>query len=172
MGGRHSLWLVPAIVVGLAAVLERCRRRLGRRNASKRAVDLAAVALGLLILFAGFAPAPRAPYQGTESATEFIDGSIRPGDAVILAPSSAYGFAISSALPWTLTSKPEAMIGYFPTPVDPRVHVLRSEKVAEWAEGATTVYVLSVGPNGLWPTGDLGDNADPTGVHEDELHLR
>ncbi|MET0901628.1 MAG: hypothetical protein ABWZ52_00175 [Acidimicrobiales bacterium] len=163
VGGRHSLWLVPAIIVGLAAVLERSRRQVGRRYASKRAFDLAAVALAIFVLFAGFAPAPSAPYQGTESATEFIDGSIRPGDAVILASTSAYGFAISSELPSTLTLTPDKMIGYSPRPLDPRVHVLRSEKLAEWAEGARTVYVLSVGPVGLGFQPPVAETLAPLG---------
>jgi hypothetical protein len=166
VGGRHSLWLVPAIIVGLAAALERSRRQLGRWTASKRAFDLAAVALAIFVLFAGFAPAPRAPSQGTESATEFIDESIRPGDVVVLAPTSVYGFAISSDLPSTLASTPERMIGYIPRPVDARVHLLRSEKLAAWAEGARTVYVLSVGPVGLWPHPPVAETLAPLGFTE------
>ena len=149
-------------------ILERVDEQMGRRNASKRVFDLAALAVAIFVLFAGFAPAPSAPYQGTESATEFIDQSIRPGDAVILAATSAYGFAISSELPSTLTSTPDRMIGYFPTPLDPRVHVLDSENptLVEWAEGARTVYVLSVGTVGLGRQPPVAETLAPLGFTE------
>jgi hypothetical protein len=44
--------------------------------------------------------------------------------------------------------------------------VLRSEQLAAWAEGARTVYVLSVGPVGLWPHPPVAETLAPLGFTE------
>jgi hypothetical protein len=58
--GRLTLWLVPAIALGLAEALRQCRRLLGRGSIARTTFDVALYAFAVLVFVASIGKAP--PY--------------------------------------------------------------------------------------------------------------
>lgn len=127
-GGRHMLWLVPAIAFGLAAVAERGRLYIGRVAALRVSFDGLALAAAATMLIAGYKPAPPAPFGGSESATKFIEASMRDGDLVIITNTSAFAHAVSSSKQLELVPTPYHQIGFAPVFEAPQIQV-----VGQWA---------------------------------------
>jgi hypothetical protein len=161
-GGRHTLWLVPAMAFGLAVVAHQMRRLMSRYGSFRFAFDAAAVAAAVAIVLVGYTPAQPAPFQGSETAAKFIDRSLRPDDVVIITTSSTYAYANSTQVPVRLVATPDYQIGFVPEYEDPRVHVAGAwtsepdapEDVRRWVGNARRVFVMAggaLGAGGLEP---------------------
>jgi hypothetical protein len=153
-GGRHTLWLIPAMALGLAAVAHRVRLLTARFDGPRLAFDAIVVASAVAIVFVGYKPAPAAPFPGSESATRYVDTSIRPGDVVIITSSSAFSFAASTATPVTLVPTPKHQVGFAPVFRDPRIHVIgpwavrwgTAADIRSWVRDTDRVFVQAQGP--------------------------
>jgi hypothetical protein len=155
-GGRHTLWLVPAVAFGLAVVAQHIRRLASRSDPLRFAFDAAAVLSAVLIVLVAYTPAPPAPYQGSESAAKFIDRSLRPDDVLIVTGTSTYSHADSTRIPVRLVATPDHQIAFAPVYEDPRVHVIGTwtsesdspEDIRRWVGNARRVFVVSSGALG------------------------
>ena len=127
-GGRHMLWLVPSIAFGLGAVVHRARQRIASVAALRFSFDALAVAAAATIVIVGYRPALPALFPGSESATKFIEASMRDGDVVIVTNTSTFAHAASSSKEVDLVATPSHQIGFAPVFLDPRMYVL-----GEWA---------------------------------------
>ena len=112
-GGRHVLWMVPAIAVGLALVLRRALDALG--SDLRRLFDGLLVVLALAVVIQQYDPARPYLQPGSASATAYIDSHVRPDDAVIVLDERVYLFAVSTDAPFRLRPTPEHMIGFTPS---------------------------------------------------------
>jgi hypothetical protein len=155
-GGRHTLWMVPALAVGLAAVAQRARRLAARPNPLRLGVDAAVVAAAVAIVVIGYEPAPEAPFPGSGSAAHFIDASIGPNDMAIVNGPSTFSFAISTSTPVAVQATPDHQVGFAPVFLDERI-----KNVGGWAAAPVSpaeirssaadvdrVFVLTSGPLG------------------------
>jgi hypothetical protein len=153
-GGRHTLWLVPAFAFGLAAIGHRLRGLTIRYDALRLGFDAAAVIAAVAIVLVAYKPAPGAPFQGSQSATRFVDASIRPGDVVIVCSSRVFQFADSTNKPVRLVPTPHHQVGFAPVVRDPRIHFIgvwaatpgTPREMRSWVQGAKRVFVQSSGP--------------------------
>lgn len=152
-GGRHTLWLIPGMALGLAAVAHRLRLLTARLDAARLAFDAIAVATAVAIVFVGYKPAPPAPFPGSQSATRYVETSIRPGDVVIVS-GSAFSFADSATTPVTLVPTPKHQVGFAPVFRDPRIHVIgpwavtpgTPAEIRSWVRDTDRVFVTTLGP--------------------------
>ena len=152
-GGRHTLWLAGAMAVGLAAVLHRIRLLTVRFDVLKVGFDVAAVAAAVAIVAFSYQAAEPAPYQGSDSATRFIDESMKPGDVAIIIGASTFSYAMSTSKPVKLVATPEHQVGYAPVIEDPRVHNLgvwaaapaTPAEIRAWVSKADRVFVVASG---------------------------
>jgi hypothetical protein len=112
-GGRHVLWMLPCIALGLALVLRRVRDALG--SDLRRLFDGLFVVVALVVVVQQFDPAPSYLQPGSASATAYIDSHVRPDDAVIVLDERVYLFAVSTDEPLRLRPTPEHMIGFTPS---------------------------------------------------------
>jgi hypothetical protein len=155
-GGRHTLWLVPALAFGFAALAHRARGWAARRDPLRLGFDALAVAAAIAIVALGYGPAPEAPFPGSESGARFVDGSIRSGDVVIVTGSSTFSYAISTTTPVGVEETPDHEVGFAPVYLDPRIKNVGGWAVAPgspaemlaWTADAGRVFVLSDGPLG------------------------
>jgi hypothetical protein len=155
-GGRHTLWLVPAIAVGLASVAQRVRLLIAKFEAARLGFDALAVTIAVAIVAAGYRPAPSAPFQGSESGTKFVEASIGRRDVVIITGPSTYSFADSSMTPVDLVATPNHQVGFAPVYRDPRIHVIgpwavepgTHADIRSWVQDARRVFVESGGTIG------------------------
>ena len=153
-GGRHTLWLIPAMALGLAAVAHRIRHLIATRDAPRLAFDVIAVAAAAAIVFIGYEPAPRAPFPGSQSATRYVEASVRPNDVVIITSTSAFSFAVSATTPVTLVPTPKHEVGFAPVYRDPRFHVIgfwavtpgTPDEIRSWVRNTDRVFVENSGP--------------------------
>jgi hypothetical protein len=128
-GGRHTLWLLPAVAFGLAAALHRVRRLVTGRVAICRAFDAVLLIAALAVIIDGYGDPTPYPRSGSGSATELIESEIGPRDVVIVAGGGLYSFAVSSRTPLHLAPTPDHMIGFTPVFDDERFHTF-----GEWSE--------------------------------------
>lgn len=153
-GGRHTLWLVPAMAFGLAAVAHRVRLLAVRFDALPLGLDALAVATAVAIVVTLYQPAQPAPAQGSESATRYVEASIRRGDVVLIHSSSAFSFAASATAPLTLVPTPNHMVGFAPVYRDPRIHVIgpwaakpgTPTEIRSWVHDTDRVFVQASYP--------------------------
>jgi hypothetical protein len=128
-GGRHTLWLVPALAVGLAAVAHRVRRLVRAQDRARFAFDSVLVLAALVVVVNGYGQLAPYPNPGSASATHLIESEVRPSDVVILAGDRIYSYAVSSRMSMTLRPTPNHQIGF--TPV---FHDKRFQSFGEWSE--------------------------------------
>jgi hypothetical protein len=155
-GGRHALWLVPALAFGFAALAHRARGWAARRDPLRLGFDALVVAAAIAIVALGYGPAPEAPFPGSESGARFVDGSIRSGDVVIVTGTSTFSYAISTTTPVGVEETPDHEVGFAPVYLDPRIKNVGGWAVAPgspaemlaWTADAGRVFVLSDGPLG------------------------
>jgi hypothetical protein len=125
-----------------------------RYDAMRRAFDAIAVASAGTIVFVGYKPADPAPFPGSQSATRYVETSIRPGDAVIITSSSAFSFAASATTPVTLVPTQKHEVGFAPVFRDPRIHVIgpwavtpgTPAEIRSWVRNTDRVFVQTQGP--------------------------
>lgn len=155
-GGRHTLWMVPALAFGLAALAQRTRGLIAVRSPLRIGLDVLAVSAAVAIVVVAYEPAQEAPFQGSESAARFVDASVGPDDVVIVTGPSTFSFAISTTTPVGVRATPDHQVGFAPLFLDPRIRniggwaaVSRSPtQVATWADDARRAFVFHSGPVG------------------------
>jgi hypothetical protein len=124
LGSRVTLWLVPVMAIGLAAVLEGLRRLISEH--SWRVVfDVVAYAVAIVVMIVAFGrDTSPYPFPGSKSATEFIEAELRRSDAVFILPGGRYSYALESEFPVTLHKQPDETIGFVPKFADRRLNFL------------------------------------------------
>jgi len=155
-GGRHTLWMVPALAVGLAAVAQRARRLATRPGRLRLGFDAAVVVAAIAIVVIGYEPAPEAPFPGSGSATRFIDAAIEPNDIAIVNGSSTFSFAISTSTPVGVHMTPDHQVGFAPVFLDERIKNVGGwaatpaspGEIRSWAADVDRVFVMTSGPLG------------------------
>jgi hypothetical protein len=155
-GGRHTLWMVPALAVGLAAAAQRARGLAARRLPLRAGVDALALAGALALVLVAYEPARPAPFPGSGSASEFVDSATGPDDVVIVTISATFSHAISTTTPVGVHPTPDHQVGFAPDYLDPRVHNSgrwavspgTEEEIADWTAEAERVFVVGNGPAG------------------------
>ena len=84
-GRRVTLWFVPAMAVGLAAVLQLARGRIADHSTLRRGLDILAFALAaVVVVTALWRDTPEYPFPGSKSAAEFIDSRLGKNDEVLV----------------------------------------------------------------------------------------
>jgi hypothetical protein len=164
-GGRHALWMVPALAVGLAAVAHRARRLAGRSGPARRRLDAVVVAAAMVIVVAGYEPAPEAPFPGSASAARFIDASIGPDDMAIVTNTSTFAYAISTSTPVGVEATPDHQVGFTPAYLDRRIRNIGGwaatpgspAEIRSWTADADRVFVMWSGPVGASSREQAGD---------------
>jgi hypothetical protein len=156
MGGRHTLWLVPALAIGLGAVAHRARGLVAGSNPLRLGFDALAIVAAVVIVGAAYEPAPDAPFPGSESAAGFIDASVGPDDGVILTNTSTFSFAISTTTPIAVQETPHHQVGFAPRYLDRRIKNVgywaatrvSPSQIRSWAADLDRVFVMWSGPVG------------------------
>jgi hypothetical protein len=156
-GGRHTLWMVPALAFGLAAVGHRARRLVARGDQGRLAVDAVVVVTAIAIIAGGYEPAPEAPFPGSASAARFVDTSIRSNDVVIVSGPSTFSFAISTTTPVGTRATPDHQVGFAPIYLDRRIHNVGGwaalpgspADIPAWTSDADRVFVVVSAPFAL-----------------------
>lgn len=175
-GGRHTLWLVPAVALGLAAVAHRLRAVVTRTDALRFGFDALAVTGAVLLVTVAYTPAPAAPFPGSQSGTSFVEASIRSGDVVIITSTSTYSFAVSASTAVRLVATPRHQVGFAPLYEDPRIHVVGpwavdsagTAQIRSWAKGAKRVFVNASGSLGGPALAAVGRVLAPLGFTMEE----
>ena len=143
-GGRYTMWLTPAMAVGLAATAQRAddlvRRLAAGHQVARRALDVALVVAAGVVLLRGAHAAQPYPFPGSASATRYIDTHLRPGDVALITSQSVYAFADLTDRRVTVIPTPTRQVGFTPHVDDPQILNL-----------------------GLW--GDVGD--DPASIRHE-----
>lgn len=135
-GYRVSLWLVPVIAIGLAAVLQGLRGLLADRRALRFGFDTAAfVAAAAILLSAG--PAVRYPFPGAKSAAQFIESHLSRRDALLIPFHAEWSFATESSFAVKMQATPDLSESYDPVWwADPRIHYVGLQVDAPHVVGA------------------------------------
>ena len=119
-GRRVTLWLVPAMAVGLAAVLQLVRRRIADRSTVRRGFDILAFVLAaVIVVTALWRNTPEYPFPGSKSAAEFVDSRLGKNDEVLVYPGGRYSYALEARSRFVLRSQDET-IGFVPVSLDAR----------------------------------------------------
>lgn len=118
--GRVTLWLIPALAVGLATTLDLLRRALADRRPLRIGLD--AVALGLVVVVLVGAGDNGAPYPagGARDATRYVMHRLEERDVVWITRPTSFSFALAASSPLQLEPTPERAIGFLPDFADPR----------------------------------------------------
>jgi hypothetical protein len=154
--GRYTLWMVPALALGLAALAHRAHRWAARRDGVRLALDAGVVLAAIAIIVAGYERAPQAPFPGSESATRFVDASLGPDDVAIVTSTSTFSFAISTTTPVGVQATPDHQVGFAPVYKDPRIKNLGGwaaepgspAEIRSWTADVDRVLVMASGPLG------------------------
>jgi hypothetical protein len=154
LGGRHTLWMVPALAFGLAAVAHRAGRWAAGRDPLRFGLDVALIGAAVAVMVVGYEPAPEAPFPGSESGARFVDAAIRRNDLVIVTNNSVFAYAISTTTPIGVSETPDHQVGFAPVYLDPRIESIGEfaaepaspEDIRRWTADADRVLVLSNGP--------------------------
>jgi len=155
-GGRHTLWMVPALALGLAALAQRARAFIADRDPLRLGVDALVVTVAVAMVVVAYEPARAAPFPGSASAARFVDASVGLHDVVVVTSPSTFSFAISGTTPVRVHATPDHQVGFAPVYLDRRVKNVGRWAVApgspaqvrSWTADADRVFVLTAGPVG------------------------
>lgn len=143
--GRVSLWLVPAMALGLCATLELARRRIGARATLRRGLD-AILCIGAAVVLATAVGADRPYPSGARAAIRHVIDAVDPDDAIIITWPTRYSFALYAEAPVDVRFTPERAVGFLPAFSDERLHQhdfdTRPRQFDEFVDGADRVYVV------------------------------
>ena len=153
-GGRHTLWMVPALAFGSAALAHRVRSAAARRDPARLGFDVLAVVAAVAIVVVMYEPAPEAPFPGSASMTRFVDAAMGPDDVAIVTGTSTFTYAASTTTPVRVQATPDHQVGFAPVYVDPRIHNIGGwavspgspAEIRAWTTNADRVFVLATGP--------------------------
>jgi hypothetical protein len=155
-GGRYTLWMVPALAFGLAALAHRAYHWAAPRDRVRLALDAGLVLAAVGIIVSGYEKAPEAPFPGSESATHFVDASMGPDDMAIVTGTSTFSYAISTTTPVGVRATPDHQVGFAPVYRDPRIKNVGGwaaepgspAEIRSWTADADRVLVMVSGPLG------------------------
>jgi hypothetical protein len=144
--GRVSLWLVPAMAVGLCTTLELMRRRTAARVALRTAFDTIVCIAAVLALVGSLGTDHRYAAAG-RAASRRVMSLAGPHDSVLVTIPTMYSFALYAPTPVDLRLTPDRQVGFLPTFSDPRLHLLADftftpEQIDAFVDGAERVYVV------------------------------
>jgi hypothetical protein len=132
-GGRESLWLVPAMAVGLVAVLQRVRNSIGLSGLPIAVDTVAFVGAAVTLGFALEATPLPYPFPGAQPAASFVESHVGRNDALLLpfAASPAFpgwnpaatSFAAESHFAFLFKADPMGTLGFTLSFNDPRIYV-------------------------------------------------
>jgi hypothetical protein len=153
-GSRHSLWLVPIFTLGLAVALSRIAQRL--RGAARPVFHGAAIAASVAVLALGYGRPFPYPTDEAPQATRVVDEWAASADAVIVADTRVYAYALHTSQAVVLVPTPTHQVGFTPAIRDERFHGLgpwserrlAPESIRAIVEDATDVVVYDaiIGP--------------------------
>jgi hypothetical protein len=147
-GGRVTLWLVPVLAFGIAAVLEFVRRAL-RERTQRRVLDALTYVLALFVLASAVGATYAYPEEGARAATRAVMAELGPDDAVWITRSAFYPFALQSGTPVGIRATPDRLVGFFPDFADPRLHPVDYDTTPadldESVQDTSRVYIVNAG---------------------------
>ncbi len=151
--GRYTLWLLPAMAFGLAALLQRARDLMRSHEIVARTFDAVVLVIATVVLVAGYRTPYPYPSRGSATSTHYIDRHLGPTDMVILPGPAVFAFADATDIPVTLRPTPTRQVGFTPMFADPRVKTTgywgeyppTPENIRRLVGDARRVFV----PNGL-----------------------
>jgi hypothetical protein len=150
-GGRVALWLIPAIAVGIAAVLARARGALADRR-GRAAFDAVAVVVTIATLASVIGARYEYPNEGARRASRAVMAELGPHDAVWITRSAFFPFALQSGAPVRLRATPNRIVGFLPDFTDPRFHLVDFGTTSSELAGSLThvdrVFVVNAGGQG------------------------
>ncbi|MEQ1786427.1 MAG: glycosyltransferase family 39 protein [Acidimicrobiales bacterium] len=123
-GGRVTLWLIPALAVGLAATLTWARRASGDRVGLRRAFDGVALGLAVLLVVGAVGEGRPYPLAGARDGTRHVMERLEDDDVVLITRPTSFSFALYADTPVDLAATPKRAIGFLPDFEDPRFTVL------------------------------------------------
>jgi hypothetical protein len=143
--GRLSLWLVPAIALGMCTALEFARRRIMVRSFARTGFDISVCTAAALVLVSAFGN--EHPYlAGARGAVRQVMADAGLRDAVLITRPTSYSFALYANTPVDLRNTPERAIGFLPEFSDQRllVHDFTTtlEELDDFIHEAERVYVV------------------------------
>jgi hypothetical protein len=144
--GRVTLWMIPAIAVGLCAALELARRSVAGRAVLRTGFDATLCVFAVLLAVSALQTDTSYP-AGARAATHHVMANLGPNDAVIITRPTFYSFALYANEPVDLRATPERSIGFLPEFSDERLHLFdffttTPEELEQFLDDADRVYVV------------------------------
>lgn len=121
-GSRHSLWLAPVVALGLASVLSRIVQHLS--GAARPVFHAGLIAASVTVVVLGYGRPLPYPTDRAQEATRVVDDLVASADAVIVADTRVYAYALYTSEAVELVPTPTHQVGFTPAVVDGRVHGL------------------------------------------------
>jgi hypothetical protein len=151
--GRVTLWMVPAIAVGLCTALDVARRRVAGRLTLRAGFDTILWIGAVLVMVSALGTDARYP-AGGRSAIRQVMADLRPDDAVLITKRNFYSFALYANTPVHLRPTPERSIGFLPDFPDGRLHLFdfgtRAAELADFVDHVERVHVVYAGNRGAY----------------------
>ena len=122
-GARGSLWLVPVMAVGLAAVLQRLRNSIRMSGFPIVLGTIACLGAAVTLGFALEATPLPYPWPGAKPAASFAESHLGRNDA-LLVPFWQYSFVAESNFSPLFEADPTGLLGFTVAFKDPHVHVI------------------------------------------------
>jgi hypothetical protein len=143
--GRVSLWMIPAIAVGLCMALDLARRRVAGRLAPRVGFDAIVCIAAAVVAVGALGTGGQYP-AGARSAVRQVMGEVGPRDSVLITKPTFYSFALYANTPVDLRFTPDRSIGFLPDFSDNRLHLFdfttTPEELIDSVEGADRVYMV------------------------------
>lgn len=153
-GGRHTIWLMPAVAVGLAVVAGVLWRLVAdRADTARLAANALLVGAAAVILVHGHREPVVYPQSGSQPLAEFVDETMGPNDVVVVTLQSTFLFMLSTSSYVALESTPDHQVGFAPAYPGRRIHSvgywgtepMTREHLERITEGADRILVIGGG---------------------------
>jgi hypothetical protein len=149
--GRVTLWMIPAIAVGVCTTLEFARRSIAGRTALRQGFDATLCVFALLLAVSALRTDASYP-AGARAAAGEVMANLRPNDAVMITRLTVYSFALYANSPVDLRAAPERSVGFLPEFSDERLHLVdffttTSEELEQFLGDADRLYVVHANVN-------------------------
>lgn len=149
--GRVTLWMIPAIAVGVCTALEVARRSVAGRVAVRMGFDAFLCVLAALLAVSALATDTSYP-AGARAAARQVMANLGTNDAVIVTRPTFYSFALYANAPVGLRATPDRSIGFLPEFSDERLHLFdffttTSEELEQFVDRANRLYVVHANVN-------------------------